>query len=221
MIHKKLISNFSYLLILEIANYIIPFVAMTYIIRIIGVDNYGLINFSYVVISYFGLFIDYGFKMIIIKDISFYRNSTQKVSLLFSKMYISKLLLFVVASGIFAILLLYPKFYIHKEVFIFSYLMIFAQMFFPTWFFQAIEKMKFIVIFDVSIRILYLVAIFTYIKAPQDYVYIPLLNAIAIFIVAIGANIFIWHKYNLRFILPKTRSIVRFFKRILSFYLKY
>ena len=210
--NKQLFSNFSYMFLIEIANYILPFLAIPYIVKTIGVTNFGIITFSYVVIAYFNLIVDYGFKLIIIKDISRYRNSSQRLSFLFWKMYFSQFILLIISILIFILIMQIPKFNEHIEVFIFAFGMVFGNILFPIWFFQGIEKMKYIAIFDFIARGLYVIAIFLIIHDKNDYIYVPLLNSLSFILIGVFSLLFIHYKFNINFVIPKFSQIKRFYK---------
>jgi len=210
--NKQLFSNFSYMFAIEIANYILPFIAIPYIVRTVGVTNFGIITFAYVVISYFNLIVDYGFKLIIIKDISRYRNSSKKLSFLFWKMYFSQFILLIISIVIFTIIIQIPKFHEHIEVFIFAFGMVFGNILFPIWFFQGIEKMKYIAIFDFIARGLYVIAIFSIVQNKDDYIYVPLLNSLSFVLIGIFALLFIHYKFNINFVIPKFSQVKKFYR---------
>ncbi len=210
--NKALFLNFSYMFTIQLANYILPFIAIPYIVRIVGVAKFGLVTFSYVVMAYFNLIVDYGFKMIIIKDISRFRNSNKKLSFLFWKMYISQFLLLILSILIFLIFLQLPQFRQDYVVFVFSFGMVIGNVLFPIWFFQGIEKMQYIAIFDFISRLLYLFAIFTFVKTREDYIYIPLFNSLAFIVTGLSSFVYIVYKFKLKFIFPKKIQIINFFK---------
>ncbi len=56
-------KNIVSLGIVQVANYLMPLITMPYISRIIGVENFGLINFSSVFVSYFILLVNLGLDM--------------------------------------------------------------------------------------------------------------------------------------------------------------
>ena len=211
ILNKTLFSNFSYMFAIELANYILPFVTIPYIIRIIGITNFGLVTFTYVVISYFNLIVDYGFKMIIIKEISKFRNSNLKLSFLFWKMYLSQIFLLLVSIILFLLFLEIPKFKENMDIFIFAFGMVIGNILFPIWFFQGIEKMKYIAIFDFISRLLYVFAIFTFINIKDDYIYIPLFNSLAFIVTGLSSLIYIFYKFKLKFIIPSKKQIITFF----------
>ena len=212
MLNKTLLSNFSYMFAIELANYILPFIAIPYIVRTVGVTNFGLVTFAYVVMAYFNLIVDYGFKMVIIKDISKFRNSNKKLSFLFWKMYLSQFLLLILSVILFLVFLQISQFKENSIIFIFSFGMVIGNILFPIWFFQGIEKMKYIAIFDFISRLLYLCAIFLFVKTQDDYIYIPLFNSLAFIITGLASLVYIFYKFKLQFIFPKNKQIVNFFK---------
>ena len=56
--YKKMVSNFSYLAIINVANKFLPLLVIPYIIRTIGVEKYGVIVFFRIdYISYHSFFI--------------------------------------------------------------------------------------------------------------------------------------------------------------------
>jgi O-antigen/teichoic acid export membrane protein len=60
---KALISNISSLFSVEVANYILPMVSMPVIVRIIGPDKFGIINYAGAIVGYFVLIVNYGFDL--------------------------------------------------------------------------------------------------------------------------------------------------------------
>ena len=212
-INNKIISNFSYMFIIEMANYILPFLVIPYIVRIVGVEKYGIITFSYVIIAYFNLIVDYGFKLIIIKDISRFRNSPKKLSFLFWKMYISQGFLLLLSLIIFFIVINnFPMLESNREIFIYTFLIVIGNFLFPIWFFQGIEKMKYLAIFDFLARLLYVSSVFIFIKQKSDFLYVPLLNGCSFILIGIISLIMIYKKHNLLFLFPNINQLKKFFK---------
>ena len=59
--YKILIENFVSLYLLKIANILIPLVTLPYLVRVLGVENFGLISFAQVFAGFFVVFVDFGF----------------------------------------------------------------------------------------------------------------------------------------------------------------
>lgn len=71
-----------------------------------------------------------------------------------------------------------PVFEDHYWVYALSFLLTFNELLLPIWFFQGIEKMKYITIVNLSARLLFVVAIFLFVHEREDYLIVPLLNGI-------------------------------------------
>jgi len=205
---KRLLSNFSYMFIIQILNYILPFVTIPYIVRTIGVEKFGVISFSYAFIAYFQLITNYGFKMLAVRDISQNRNSILKLSKIFWKVITAQFLLFVLSAILFYFIVEnFDKISQYKEVFIFSFGMVIGNFLFPIWFFQGVENMKYIAIFNFISRTLYMVSIFIFVNESIDYIYIPLLNSISLILIAISSIILIKQKFHILFKLPSINEL--------------
>ena len=200
---KVLLSNFSYLTVIELSNYILPFVAIPYIIRVIGVEKYGVIMFAYAVMIYFNIITNFGFRLLATKYISMHRDNIQKVSKYYWTVLSSQILLLGLSIVTFIILLFsVPMFYEERYVFIYSFGMVIGNVIFPIWLFQGLEKMKYISIFNVANRLLYTLAIFVFINDVNDYVLIPMINSISFISIGVMSLIFIHRKFRINFIKP-------------------
>ncbi|HAN9807391.1 TPA: oligosaccharide flippase family protein, partial [Escherichia coli] len=56
-----MLKNIIYLLSVQGGNYIFPLVTLPYLVRILEPTGYGIYGYSFAVVQYFILFIDYGF----------------------------------------------------------------------------------------------------------------------------------------------------------------
>lgn len=205
---KRLLSNFSYMFIIQMLNYILPFVTIPYIVKIIGVEKFGVISFSYAFIAYFQLITNYGFKMLAVRDISQNRSSILTLSKIFWKVITAQFLLFVLSAILFYFIVEnFDKISQYKEVFIYSFGMIIGNFLFPIWFFQGVENMKYIAIFNFISRTLYMVSIFIFVNDSIDYIYIPLLNSISLILIAISSIILIKQKFHILFKLPSINEL--------------
>src|SRR5690554_6774137 len=88
----------------------------------------------------------------------------------------------------------------------------------PRFYFQAVEKMKFITLLNVGARLLFLVMIFVAVKAPEDYVLVPLLTSIgAVLSSLLGLAIMGLH-YRVRFKLPSLSGLKQALVNSLPFF---
>jgi PST family polysaccharide transporter len=77
------------------------------------------------------------------------------------------------------------------------------QSIFPAWFFQGIEKMKYIAYINLSTKILFLISLWFVVTNPNDYYLVPLLNGITMMLSVIISFWIIHKTFKIQFHLPK------------------
>lgn len=205
---NKLAKNFSYLTLIELSNYILPFLTIPYIVRVVGIEHFGMITFAYALIAYFQLLVNYGFRLISTKYISIHRADTAKISQYFWTIIFSQLLLLLISASVFtALLLSIDKLSQEMFVFISSFGLVISTIIFPIWFFQGMEDMKYIAMFNMIARLVYTICIFIFIQDGSDYELIPLFNSVSFICIGIVSLLFIRYKFNLSFYWPSFSEI--------------
>lgn len=168
------VSNFISLVILQGANYIFPLLTVPYLFRILGAENFGLINFANAFVAYFIIFTDFGFGISAVKNIAVYRDDIKKRNLFFTNIFIAKLFLFLISALIFGTLIIsFDKFSSHKAVYVLAFINVLGTSIFPFWFFQGIERMKYVTNISITTRICSIIPIFLVVKSDADYLYVP------------------------------------------------
>jgi PST family polysaccharide transporter len=197
---RVLASNFSFMFIIEVSNYILPFLVIPYIVRVIGVEKYGIIVFATAVMIFLELIAGYGFKLLAPKYISINRDNPEILSKYYWSVITTQLFLLIISFAIFfPLLFAVDKFNQEISVFLFSSIKVLATVLFPVWFFQGIEKMKFIAIFNFSSRLLYTVAVVVLVNKESDYTLIPLLNGISFISVSLFSLYYVHKYFNIKF----------------------
>ena len=178
-VEKKIIKNFFSLSSIQLANYILPLIALPYLVRILGVEKFGLIMFAQAFVQYFVVITDYGFGLFASREISVHRNNSGKVSEIFSSVIFIQFLMMLICLVIFCLVVfLFPKFRNDWVIYVFTSGVILGNVLFPAWFFFGMERMEYMAIRNAFIKGVFTLSIFIFIKSERDYIYVPLINSL-------------------------------------------
>lgn len=194
----KIIENYFFSVLLQIVGTFIGIAVYPYLIRTLGSNAYGLYVFSSSLTSYFISFISFGFNLPAIKAIAQNKENQELKSTIVSSILTAKVLLATCSTIVYsAIIWLVPSIQNNWAIFTICFAQIVSEVLFPVWYFQGIQKMKYVTVIQLGFRLLTIPLIFLFIKEPYD------INTYAIIITAsgIGGAIFsLW-------ILKKNESI--------------
>lgn len=217
---KRLFENVISLGAIQIISYVIPLISLPYLSRVLGVEHFGSVFFAYAFMQYFMILTDFGFNLSAVREIAVNRDDNHKISEIFNSVFLIKSFLLTVSFIILMTLILtVPKFKSDSLIYYFSFLMVAGNAFFPAWFFQGMERMKYITFLNILSKTVFLVLIFVFIKHPSDYIWVPLLNSLG-FILAAILGIYISVKdFNVKIFLPKIDIIKKQFKYSIEFFI--
>ena len=193
-----LLRNILSLGVVQIANYVFPFLTVPYVVRIIGPDKFGVINFSSAFIAYFVLLINFGFDLSATRAIAANRDNLEERNRIFNQVIFAKFFLLAVSIGFFLVsLFLMPQFKNEKLVAIFTFLICFSWVITPNWMYQGMQELSRIAVFNLSTKVIFTVVIFLIIKEKGDYIWQPLAISIAQIIVGIFSFVYAVRRYKL------------------------
>lgn len=210
---KVLAENFAYLSLLQIAGYVFPLITMPYLARVIGVDGFGKIAFASAIIVWVQTVADWGFNYTATREVAKNRENIEIVSDIFSRVLWSRCFLMIVSFLILFILTsIIPQFRENANIIFVTFLMIPGHIMFPDWFFQAMEKMKYITILNLLSKLLFTILIFVFIKDEDDYILQPLFISMGFVLAGIIAMYYILVKWKIRLKKTSIKSIIRTIK---------
>ncbi|MBP9121118.1 MAG: flippase [Ignavibacterium sp.] len=202
--NKVLFKNFTSLSILQIANYIFPIITLPYLVRVLGPEKYGLVSFATAFAAYFTIITDYGFNLSATQEISVNRNDKKRIAEIFSSVFTLKVSFFILSSIFFlAIVFLVPQFQNHRLLFFITFLGVLGTALFPLWFYQGIEKMNYILVINVSVRLITTALVFVLIKDENDFIKLAGLNTSALFAIGFVGLVVAFNKFQIKYILPE------------------
>ncbi len=207
-LNKTLVQNFSSLTILQFSNYLFPIITFPYLVRVLGPEKFGLVNFAAAFVAYFNVFTDYGFNLSATKDISINRNNPNKVNEIFSTVLVIKLILSVVSLMVFSLLIFtIPRFSANSEIYFYSFLIVLGAVLFPGWFFQGMEKMKYITVTNVTVKIIWTILVFVLVRSADDVLLLVILNGASFILIGVLSLILLIGIFKVKFIPPSISEI--------------
>lgn len=210
---RTVASNFAWLTLLQVAGYVFPLITLPYLARVIGVDGFSRIAFATAIMVWIQTIADWGFNMSATRDVAQNRDNPDMVSRIFSNVLWARMLLMLVSLIILAVLVVtVPKLKANAAVIMVTFLMIPGHIMFPDWFFQAMEKMKYITVLNVLMKFLFTVAVFVFIRKPEDYILQPLLNSLSFAVCGAVALYLIIAKWHVSIRRPVFSEILRTIK---------
>ena len=204
--YKVIVHNTTYLSVLEILKMVMPFVALPYLISTVGADKYGLVVFAQAIISYFIIFINFGLDVSAVKNVSINRSDNEKLSEVVSFLALGVLLLCV------------KQFRDNYVLFLLSFLSCLSEILFPVWFYQGVEKMKYITLIRFTSIFFYTVTVFIFIKNESDYLLIPLLQSLGWLLSGVISFFMLIRVEKISLFVPTIESIRRYFKESVPFF---
>jgi PST family polysaccharide transporter len=195
-----LFSNFMYLSFLQGSSFLLPLILIPYLVNRIGFEKVGLVYFAQALMSYFAVLTEYGFNLTATQDISVNRNNRTVLNTILNEVLTTKVLLTTSAFLILAIITYsVPRFAEHPSLYLSSFLIVIGQSFFPFWFFQGLEDMKYIAFLSFFAKLVFTCSVLIFVRVPEDYLLVNLLSGLGNCLIIVCAFVIIRIKYQITF----------------------
>jgi O-antigen/teichoic acid export membrane protein len=206
---NTLVKNILSLGIVQIANYVLPLVSIPIIVRIIGPGNYGTINYYNSFVAYFILLINYGFEYSGTRFIAIEKDDVIKRNQHFTKILYAKSLLFLVSIIIFSISIIFvSKSANETKVAIYTFLIAISWVLSPNWFYQGMQQLTKVALFNFSSKIIFTALILVVIRDKSEYMWQPLILSLTQILVSFISMLYAIRKFNISFQKISFRSIL-------------
>jgi PST family polysaccharide transporter len=154
---------------LQVANVLIGILLFPYLIRTLGKEAYGTFVFIASNINILGLFVTFGFDFPALKKVSLNPDNKEIKGRTVSEVMTAKLILF--AAGTILLVAVIPLIsFVRENALIYGiiYIASLGQVLRPYWYFQGIQKIKFITYVNVGFRLASIPFILIFVKTPHD-----------------------------------------------------
>ena len=191
--------NFISLALLQGVNYLLPLLSFPFLFRVLGVERWGLVTFGYSLMQYFVMFTDFGFNLSATKYISEHRNDLQKINSYLNSAMIGRFILCGISLAILLALISYfYKLSTESTFYLLYFGIILGNVMFPMWFFQGMENMKYITVFNIVAKSLSFIPFFIFIRKPEDYIYVPIFYSIGFVLAGIVSLFIVYFKMGMK-----------------------
>lgn len=192
--------------VLQVANYLIPFLVLPVISRILGATLFGSVSYAQNIVTYLTLLINYGFEYSATRQISIAGNDKPRTDAIFWSVITAKCVLLLVSFFILAAL----PFFVERvacdpKLYIYAALTNIGIVFFPTWYLQGVQQMDKMAWANFFAKLLGAVLVLSLVREASSYRLYPLLMSLASIVVGIGAMLYVIRHFHIgRFSLSRT-----------------
>jgi len=213
-------KNIFYNVLLAVSQVLFPLLTFPYLARVLGPENIGLYNFSESYARYFALVAALGISVYGVREIAKKQEQPKALSNTFVELFLINFIATCVLSVVYIFTIVYSsKLSSHANLFYWSFLFFFFQVFVLEWFFTGINQFKYIAIRFFFIRLVFIVAIFIFIKEPNDYVkYMQLQVGLTVFLAIINF-VYLFKFIDLKNIRLNELNITKHLKPLLLLFL--
>lgn len=203
---KNLVKNTFWLYIMQICGYVFPLFTFPYLTRILTSENYGIIVFSNAIMTYFQMFLEFGFILSATNECSLVRDDKSKLSKILYSTILAKVFLVIIGWIIlFFCCTFIPKLKDYKFFYFLSYIGVSLTIFLPDFLFLGIEKMEVLTCRVILSKFVYTFFIFLLVHNKNDYIKVP----VATIIGNIFAIILTWYEIIKKLSLKPVKFFVK------------
>lgn len=216
----KVVENYFFMTVLQVVNSLFYLLLYPYLIRTLGSEFYGLYIFALSITTYFISIVQYGFDPIGLKTVSLNINDILVQSKTFSCVFYSKLILLVLSFVVFIAVMTHIEVFLeNRQLFYLVFMQTASFLFLPTWFYQALQKMKIITIVQLLVKVLSLPIIFLFIKSKADLNLFALIIGITVLLSSLISFIVVIKFFRVKIVKVALIDIFQFFKDGAPFFL--
>lgn len=210
---KRILHNFISLSLVQGLSIIFPLVTFPYLLRVLGVEQFGVFTMIQTLIMYFDLLVSFGFGLTATQHIARSLNDTEKTSRIINAVYVIKISLFVVSILLLLISCLFiPYMRENFHLVLIASMYLVGNILFPDWYFQGIQKMRNITVVAFVSKFIGLLLIVLLVKEEGDIAFAVLALSAGNFIAGMLGFFILVRTITLRFEMPGRRFILSVFR---------
>ena len=213
-------KNIFYNVLLAVSQVLFPLLTFPYLARVLGPENIGLYNFSESYARYFALVAALGISVYGVREIAKKQEQPKALSNTFVELFLINFIATCILSIVYIFTIVYTtKLSSNASLFYWSFLFFFFQVFVLEWFFTGINQFKYIAIRFFFIRLVFIAAIFIFIKEANDYVKYMQLQVELTFFLGIINFVYLFKFIDLKNIRLNELNLLKHLKPLLLLFL--
>jgi PST family polysaccharide transporter len=215
---NNIAKNSLALLAVQFANILIPLAIIPHLTRVLGVDTYGIFAYLIAIATFACVVTDFGFDLWGMAEVSKNYTDINKIKRIIGAVTAAKVIIMI---PVMIILISYlknsGKFDEHQYSIYSISLAIIGVTLQPIWVLNGLEKIKNIVPFILSVRIIYALMVFVFVNTEGDLQRLLILYAISQIFIALIA-IFYLSKNGYKIILVTSEEVIVAIKSAIPFF---
>lgn len=179
---KSIFKNIIFKFLLNLFNLVVPILIGPYVLRKLGPDLMGTVNFAQTIFGYFFIFAGFGVYQYGLREISRVRHDKELLSKTFTSLFVftGMTTILTTIAYVFFIKYMYSGTVVYTACMILTFNLI-ANIFYVEWINEALENYDFITIKTILVRIIYIILLFMFVKSAKDvnnYLYLLVLSTV-------------------------------------------
>jgi PST family polysaccharide transporter len=192
-------TNLVVLYSAHFCNYVLPLVTIPYVIRVLGPRNWGLVAFAQAFANYVSLLIEYGFGLSAVRQVARHRDQPEELATVVSGVLGARALLALVSLALGVVVVRWvPAIRSYPGLLWAGLFWGCSQAFSALWYFQGLERMKLVAMVDVTAKVTTALAVFVFVRYPNDGWKVLAALGIGAFVSTITGIFMIYREVNFR-----------------------
>ena len=217
---STLAHNIFYLFITQGINYLLPFISLPFLFRVLGDDTYGIVATAYSYYIFMIIIIDFGFEYYSTRRVSQNSDNLEELNRILSLTYFSKLVILLVCLVATVVVVdKVPNFHNYASVFYYMMGIPIGTALFPMFFFQGMQKMKFVTIVTTITKCASFLPMFVFVRSAGDVNIVSICYSCGYILSAVISIILLKNVFHVSFVRVPLRDILSTIKGSSLFFL--
>jgi len=208
--NRSLREGIASLAIVQGAEYLIPLLALPYLLRVLGPEEFGKIAFVQAFCMYFVVATEYGFNLTGTRLIAIHRHDKQALSRTFWEIQCIKGTLFAASAILLALLIaLFGKLNNLSGILFVGLLPVLGCVMYPLWLLQGLERMREAAMLMIAARVAMLCGVLMFVNGPNDLLLAAALQFGATPIAGIASWVLLVRGRDVHWVSPSIGGLMR------------